>query len=69
MIITRVLAKYQTSLQIHNSRTKKMYRTKFEREAHVMIVGKSSKADWFRKGGYTNSLAIPTTPGGGWLLW
>ena len=41
MIITRVLAKYQTSLQNHNSRTKKMYTTKFEREAHVRTVGKS----------------------------
>ena len=50
MIITRVLARYQTSLQNHNSRTKKMYRTKFEKEAHVRTVGKSSKADWFRKG-------------------
>ena len=35
-----------------------------EREAHVRTVCKSSMADWFRKGGYTNSLAIPTTPGG-----
>ena len=64
LIISRVLARYQTSLQNHNSRKKKMYRTKLEREAHVRTVCKSSMADWFRKGGYINSLGIPTTSGG-----
>ena len=64
MIITRVLARYETSLHSHRSGTKRMYRTKGEREAHIRTVGKTSKDDWFKKGGFTNCLTIPTTPGG-----
>ena len=64
MFITRVLARYETSLQNHRSGTKRMYRTKSEKEAHIRTVGKSSKDDWFKKGGFTNCLTIPTTPGG-----
>ena len=64
MIITRVLARYETSLQNHRSGTKRMYRTKSEKEAHIRTVGKSSKDDWFKKGGFTHCLTIPTTPGG-----
>ena len=50
MIITRVLARYETSKQNHRSGTKRMYRTKSEREAHTRTVGKSSKDGWFKKG-------------------
>ena len=63
MIITRVLARYQTRLKNHESKTKPMYRTRKEREA-TRSTCKTDKSNWFKKGGFTNTLTIPTTPGG-----
>ena len=61
MIITRVLARYQNSLKNHLNKSRKMYRSRVEREATSNTTDKSS---WFKKDGFTNTLAIPTTPGG-----
>ena len=63
MIITRILARYQSSLKNHQSKTRRMYRNKAERVAASSST-KTDKSTWFRKGGYTNTLAVPVTPGG-----
>ena len=63
MIMTRVSARYQKSLQNHQAQVKPMYRSRTEREA-AGSGSKTEKSSWFRKGGFTNTLNIPATPGG-----
>ena len=65
MIVTKDIAKYELSLRNHLSGIKPMYRTREEREQyHLAQGGRSTKSTWFRKGGFTCTITIPTTPGG-----
>ena len=65
MVMSRVVAKYTTSLENHLTGKKTMYRDRVEREAQVKARGgKSTKANWFRAGGVTTTITVPTTPGG-----
>ena len=65
MVMSRVVAKYSKSLENHMNSEKVMYRNRLEREAGVKAKGgKSTKATWFRRGGVTTTLSVPTTVGG-----
>ena len=69
LITTRAVAKYLNSLDNHlkyldGSGGRRMYRTKEERaDQRKREGGKASKADWFRKGGFTSVLNVPATQG------
>ena len=62
MVISRVVAKYSKSLENHINGEKIMYRNRLERQTEVEARGgKSTKANWFRSGGVTTTLSVPTT--------
>ena len=67
LITTRAVAKYSNSLRNHRKvgeGRRAMYRTREERERQWEEQGgRPTKADWFRKGGFTSVLNVPATPG------
>ena len=67
MITCRAVAKYQNSLQKHNSKAKVMYRTRSEMIRQWKLEGgKPTKSDWFQKSGATGVFNLPATKGS-WL--
>ena len=67
LITTRAVAKYGNSLRNHRKvgeGRRPMYRTREERERQWEEQGgRPTKANWFRKGGFTSVLDVPATPG------
>ena len=64
-ILTRVVLKYKTDLTNHVEGKKCLYRTGVERQQQKEMRGKQNQNDtWFRSGGATSTLTVPTTPGG-----
>ena len=64
-ILHRVAVKYLASLSNHQEEKKNMYRNKKERleqkQTNKALTGNDT---WFRKGGFTSTLTVPSTPGG-----
>ena len=64
-ILHRVAVKYLASLSNHQEEKKNMYRNKKERLEQKQINKALTGNDtWFRKGGFTSTLTVPSTPGG-----
>jgi hypothetical protein len=70
VITTRAVARYTTAMTNHLRQERGeeggrwMYRTRQERERQWREKGgRSTKADWFRKGGATSVLNVPATEG------
>ena len=67
LITTRAVAKYSNSLKNHRKvgeGQRRMYRTREEREKQWEEQGgRPTKANWFRKGGYTSVINVPATSG------
>ena len=64
-VMMRVIGKYEANLKNHLEGNKIMYRTRSEREDHLVKVGRSTKSNWFRKTEHTSTVTFPTTPGDG----
>ena len=59
------MLKYKTDLANHKDGSKQLYRTRVERKIQKQSNGKENQKDtWFRSGGATSTLTVPTTPGG-----
>ena len=68
-VLNRVLNKYKVDLSNHLEGSRRMYRTREERENSKDAKKNSSQKDtWFRwrKGGFSSTLTVPVTPGGSW---
>ena len=70
MVTSMSVARYQKSLRNHMRKERGedggrwLYRTKEERDAQwAEKVGRATKANWFRRGGQTSILNVPTTLG------
>ena len=69
MVTSRSVARYQNSLKNHMRKVRGeggrwLYRTKEERERQWEEQGgRSTKANWFRKGGHTSIMNVPATLG------
>jgi hypothetical protein len=61
VVATRILANYKTIVDNNSNGTKPIYRSKQERRDQKLKEGISNKATWFRKGGFTATLTVPTT--------
>ena len=64
-VLNRVLNKYKVDLSNHLEGSRRMYRTREERENSKDANKFSSQKDtWFRSGGFSSTLTVPVTPGG-----
>jgi hypothetical protein len=65
MIVSRVVARYQDSLDKHKRGVRPLYRTKGEREAaRAAAGGRPDKSNWFRRSGASAIITVPATQGG-----
>ena len=64
IVFQRVLAIYKDSLKNHKEGTKKMYRSKRERDVQKDKEGRTNKSNWFRKGEVTTTFKCPSTVNG-----
>ena len=62
LVTTRAVARYSQAMRNHRNRSKRMYRSKEEREKYREEQGgKTTSSDWMRKGGATTVINISAT--------
>ena len=62
-VLSRILARYDNNLKLNNEENKPIYRSKPERIEQKLKEGIKNKSNWYREGGFTATLSIPTTSG------
>ena len=64
-VVSRVIGKYTKNLENHRNGTKRMFRTREEREEQIKLTGgRKTKSTWYRTDKTTTITTVPTTPGG-----